>query len=104
MAHLSDGLFTTSIAIYALAMVGFVTEYSFGRRGRIADTLPAPAPARELVGAGGPGVVDDIAVASEAADATGPADGEGRRSFADRAGRYAFALTVLGVLVHAASI
>ena len=33
MAHLSDTLFTTAIAIYALAMVGYTAEYAFGRRG-----------------------------------------------------------------------
>ena len=56
MAHLSDGLFTTAIAIYAAAMVGYTAEYAFGRVGR---KLAAPAKAaasRELVGAGGPPV------------------------------------------------
>jgi cytochrome c-type biogenesis protein CcsB len=98
MAHLSDGLFTTSIAVYALAMVGFVTEYSFGRRGRIAATVPASVPARELVGAGGPPVLEKL----EKKDA--PAQPPSKRSFADRAGRFAFALTVLGALIHAGSI
>ena len=92
MAHLSDALFTTSIAIYAVAMVGFVAEYSFGKRGRVAATLPVPA--RELVGAGGPPVVDDA-----------PADLDvPKRSKADRVGRFAFACTVLGALMHTASI
>ncbi len=38
MAHLSDTLFTTAIAIYALALVGYCAEYAFGGRGRIAQT------------------------------------------------------------------
>ena len=97
MAHLSDGLFTTSIAVYALAMVGFVTEYSFGRRGRIAATVPTAAPARELVGAGGPPVLDEPSVPTVPTAARKP-------SFADRAGRFAFGLTVLGALIHAGSI
>ena len=60
MAHLSDTLFTTSIATYALAMVGFTAEYAFGRKGRIAATLPAAAPERELVGVGGPPAVERV--------------------------------------------
>lgn len=50
MSHLSDSLFTTAIAVYALAMIGYAGEYAFGRRGRVGAT----APARELVGAGAP--------------------------------------------------
>ena len=38
MAHLSDTLFTTAIAIYTLAMICYAAEYAFGRRGRIAMT------------------------------------------------------------------
>ncbi|HEU5267478.1 MAG TPA: c-type cytochrome biogenesis protein CcsB [Jatrophihabitans sp.] len=83
MAHLSDGLFTTAIAIYAVAMVGYTAEFAFSRVGR-------KLPARELVGAGGPPV-----------SAPPPAP---RRSVAERIGRWSVALTVLGVLVHATSI
>ena len=50
MAHLSDGLFTTAIATYTLAMIGYAGEYAFGRRGRVATSTPA----RQLVGAGAP--------------------------------------------------
>jgi cytochrome c-type biogenesis protein CcsB len=94
MAHLSDGLFTTSIAVYALAMVGFTAEYAFSRVGR---KLTA-APARELAGAGGPSVT------VAAADPIEPPQTRRRRAFADRAGRWSVALTVLGVLVHVASV
>jgi cytochrome c-type biogenesis protein CcsB len=97
MAHLSDGLFTTSIAIYAAAMVGFTAEYAFGRVGRkleAAAPAPAPAPARELVGAGGPPVLEP---------ATAP-PAPPKRPAADRIGRWAVVITVLGALVHAASI
>ena len=55
MAHLSDTLFTTAIAVYTLAMIGYAAEYAFGRRGRIAHDLPAAAPAKVLVGAAGAG-------------------------------------------------
>ncbi|HEU5007175.1 MAG TPA: c-type cytochrome biogenesis protein CcsB [Jatrophihabitantaceae bacterium] len=99
MAHLSDTLFTTSIATYALAMVGFTAEYAFGRKGRIAATVPVAAPARELVGVGGPPAAEfiDPPVAAPIA----PAEG---RSFADRIGRASFAITILGVLLHGTSI
>jgi cytochrome c-type biogenesis protein CcsB len=99
MAHLSDGLFTTAIAVYAAAMVGYTAEYAFGRVGRKL-TVPAPAePARELVGAGGPPVVQDPPPPVE----TPPADAPRRRS-ADRIGRWSVAVTILGVLIHASSI
>ncbi len=94
MAHLSDGLFTTAIAVYALAMVGYTAEYAFSRVGR---KLTAD-PVRELVGAGGPPVTaaqGDGSVEPPAAT---------RRAFADRAGRWSVVLTVLGLLVHTASI
>ncbi|MFN2562321.1 MAG: c-type cytochrome biogenesis protein CcsB [Jatrophihabitans sp.] len=94
MAHLSDGLFTTSIAVYAAAMVGFTAEYAFGRVGR---KLEVAEPARELVGAGGPPVPDRPVVVDDA-----PAAGKRRR--ADRIGRWAVVITVLGALVHLSSI
>jgi cytochrome c-type biogenesis protein CcsB len=93
MAHLSDTFFTTAIAIYSVAMVGFVAEYSFGKRGRIAATVPVAA--RELVGAGGPPVT---------APSAAPPTSSQRGTTADRIGRWSFALTVLGVLIHGASI
>ncbi len=87
-AHLSDTVFTTAIAVYALAMVSYTAEYAFGRRGRVAATA---APARELVGAGGP--PRTVAPSPRA-----------KPGVADRFGRFAVALTVLGVALHALSI
>ncbi|MDP9092928.1 MAG: c-type cytochrome biogenesis protein CcsB [Actinomycetota bacterium] len=112
MAHLSDTLFTTAIATYSVAMVGFVAEYSFGKRGRIAATVPAEAPAPELVGAGAPALrPSDADLAADAVLATDtvqpPAQGGGGRSgrpMADRIGRFSFAITVLGLLLHTGSI
>jgi cytochrome c-type biogenesis protein CcsB len=92
MAHLSDSLFTTAIAIYAAAMVGYTAEYAFGRKGRIAATVPVSA--RELVGAGGPSSVER----PPTPPVTEP------RSAADRIGRFSFAITVIGALIHTASI
>jgi cytochrome c-type biogenesis protein CcsB len=101
MAHLSDTLFTTAIATYAVGMVGFVAEYSFGKRGRIAATVPVAAPTRELVGAGGPPVELPPTTPIESTE-TAPSSERG--SAADRIGRFAFIATVVGLLLHTASI
>jgi cytochrome c-type biogenesis protein CcsB len=100
MAHLSDGLFTTAIAVYALAMVGYTAEYAFGRVGRklVADAVPE----RELVGAGGPaesgfGPVSD-------AISTSKQPGRVQSRLAERIGRWSVAVTVLGALIHTSSI
>jgi cytochrome c-type biogenesis protein CcsB len=99
MAHLSDGLFTTAIATYAGAMVGFTAEYAFGRVGR--KLAAAPAPARELVGAGGPSVVVDVpeVPVGPPTDPTAV-----RASKAERIGWWSVVLCVLGALVHTSSI
>jgi len=110
LAHFSDTLFTTAIATYAVATVGYAAEYAFGQRGRVAETavLPVPASAREkvLVAAGG---------VSSAADSTGapPAPARGgpppavttsRAVASSRIGRFAVGVTVLGVLIQLSSI
>jgi cytochrome c-type biogenesis protein CcsB len=95
MAHLSDGLFTTAIAVYALAMVGYTAEYAFGRVGR--RLAVADAPARELVGAGGPPVTAPPEMPPV------PAGGE-RRALAARIGRWSVVVTVAGALIHTTSI
>jgi cytochrome c-type biogenesis protein CcsB len=97
MAHLSDTLFTTAIATYAVALVGYTAEYAFGHRGRVAVTSAAAAAVRELVGSGGPPVAPlptpvPETVASE------------RGSFADRVGRLALLATILGAVIHTASV
>ena len=96
MAHLSDGLFTTAIATYALAMVGHTAEYAFGRVGRKLEAAPANAPAKTLVGAGGPPVDETTAPPAPPVRT--------KRAFADRIGRISVALTVLGAAIHVASI
>lgn len=123
LAHLSDTLFTTSIAIYAVGLVGFFGEYSFGRAGRVARTNAAAAePERELVGAGvgaggaaeaepvdaepverPAGLADRVLGAlSTLAERGGGADAGAR--IAGRFGRVALALTVLGLATHVASV
>jgi cytochrome c-type biogenesis protein CcsB len=74
-------------------MVGFTAEYAFGRRGRVAAT-EVPVPRRQLVGAGGPPVTEPAAPVIPPAGSSG----------ADRVGRGAVLLTVLGLLIHTASI
>jgi cytochrome c-type biogenesis protein CcsB len=103
MAHLSDTIFTTSIAVYALAMVAYTAEYSFGRRGRIAETAEL-VPERELVGAGAPVLSNAVHAPSVPPLTSTPTPPAGKRSFADRAGRTAVGLTVLGVLLHMSSV
>jgi cytochrome c-type biogenesis protein CcsB len=100
MAHLSDSIFTTSIFVYALAMVGYTAEYAFGRRGRIADTAVVEVPALELVGAGGPSLDKPATPPPVVTEVVPPA----KRSFADKCGRAAVALTILGALFHIASV
>jgi cytochrome c-type biogenesis protein CcsB len=92
-AHASDTLFTTAIAIYALAMVSYTAEYAFGRRGRVAATSPA----RVLTGAGGPPVTEPAPPVQPSAPAPAP-------TAAGRFGRIALVLTVLGAAVHLGSV
>jgi cytochrome c-type biogenesis protein CcsB len=104
MAHLSDTLFTTSIMFYAAAMVGFTAEYAFGRRGPVAATSRAEE--RELVNAGGGAGAHDVLDGSASRPrrtATVRTRGP-RRDVGERAGRWAFVITVLGALIHASSI
>ncbi len=116
VAHLSDTLFTTSIAVYSVALISYAAEYAFGRRGRVATTAQASTeaatPARVLAGAGGPSVLEpgpgpesgfDAQPAAPSVVALDPSSGQ-RRPLVDRAGRLAVLLTVLGVLIHGSSI
>jgi len=105
MAHLSDTLFTTAIAIYTLAMISYAAEYAFGRRGRIAVTSRT-APAKVLVGAGA-GAGESRDMDSTPARVTKPISPSrsGRSSaVGDRFGRLAVVLTIVGAIVHASSI
>jgi cytochrome c-type biogenesis protein CcsB len=105
MAHLSDGLFTTAIATYTLAMATYTAEYAFGRRGRVAATSRVPA-AKVLVGAGGPSVDDPAVPAGEGfgqPDVPAPSERPGSNR-GDRLGRIAVALTILGAAIHLGSI
>jgi cytochrome c-type biogenesis protein CcsB len=103
MAHLSDTLFTTAIAIYTLAMISYAAEYAFGRRGRIARTSRT-TPAKVLVGAG---TGKSRGMDSTPARVTKPISLDrsgGNSAVGDRFGRIAVGLTIIGAVVHGSSI
>jgi cytochrome c-type biogenesis protein CcsB len=114
LAHLSDTLFTTSIALYSLALVSYCGEYAFGRRGRVAETaVPAgaTAAARVLVSAGTAGFGADLdedvpSGTREGTSSSRSASGTGVAANrpAQRFGRLAVLLTLLGAAGHLTSI
>ena len=61
MASLSDALLQAAVVTYLLAMVCYLVEFSFGRRGAVARV--AARPARELVAVGaGSSAASSVAV------------------------------------------
>jgi len=94
LAHVSDTLFTTAIATYALAMIGYAGEYAFGHRGKVNATA---VPQRELVGAGAP--VPPPPPIEQAAPVS-----TSRNAAASRFGRAAVVITIVGALLHLTSI
>jgi len=103
MAHLSDTLFTTAIAIYTLAMICYAAEYAFGRRGRIAMTSRT-TPAKVLVRAGAGESRDVDSAAPRVTKPISPNRSGRTSAVGDRFGRIAVGLTVIGAVVHASSI
>jgi cytochrome c-type biogenesis protein CcsB len=103
MAHLSDTLFTTAIAIYTLAMICYAAEYAFGRRGRIAMTSRT-TPAKVLVRAGAGESRDVDSGAPRVTKPISPNRSGRTSAVGDRFGRIAVGLTVIGAVVHASSI
>jgi len=103
MAHLSDTLFTTAIAIYTLAMICYAAEYAFGRRGRIAMTSRT-TPAKVLVRAGAGESRDVDSTAPRVTKPISPNRSGRTSAVGDRFGRIAVGLTVIGAVVHASSI
>ncbi|PXY35124.1 c-type cytochrome biogenesis protein CcsB [Prauserella endophytica] len=93
LSQYSDWSYTTAVAVYVFAMVFFLVEQSFGRKGRQAA---ARTRSRELVGAGGPSTTVTPSTSEER-----PAQ---PRTRAERIGRMGVALTVLGALLHLASL
>jgi cytochrome c-type biogenesis protein CcsB len=120
LAAVSDNLLIAAILCYAVAMLAYAAEYSFGHRQRgtaIGDAVVEGAvDSRSLVGTaavgGGAGPIIDesdsaasSAASSATVTATGPAAGTGgrrvvRRSAASWIGRGAVLLTAVGLLLH----
>ncbi|WP_158886510.1 c-type cytochrome biogenesis protein CcsB [Amycolatopsis anabasis] len=95
LSRFSDWSYTTTVAIYVLALLFFLIEQSFGVKGRNAAQRTRER-AKELVGAGAP-VVTESTVPPTAVTP----DRVGR---AERIGRMGMALTVLGVLLHLSAL
>ncbi|MCG8915452.1 c-type cytochrome biogenesis protein CcsB [Actinokineospora sp. PR83] len=92
LATYSDWCFRAAVLVYVFAMVGYAVEQAFTRTAKKSEA------ARELVGAGGP------VPAGTDTPAYGRVEAAPRRDRAERAGRAAVALTVLGVALHLASL
>jgi cytochrome c-type biogenesis protein CcsB len=99
LALYSDRLFIAAVAVYVLAMALHGAEYAKQRSA-------AAEPALVGAGAGAEGAAGrpDPTGSTAVADAGEPADGGARRTRADRFGRMAVALAVLGAGLHLASI
>jgi len=108
LAHLSDLLFTTAIAVYSLALVSYCGEYAFGRRGRVGRTSTVRPAALVAAGAGAPlaeeGGTEQEAAAKAGMPGDGPGGGPEPPVSAERFGRAAAALTALGLLLHLGSL
>jgi cytochrome c-type biogenesis protein CcsB len=85
MAELSNQLMAITVLAYVAAMVCYAAEYAFGNRSHIGR-----AATRELVGAGGPPVVDPSSVVEEP-----PVRDRGRLM-----GRIAVGINVVAFLLH----
>jgi cytochrome c-type biogenesis protein CcsB len=109
LASLSETLWTVSTGTYMLAVVAYTGEYAFGKNGRIASTSPAtrPAAVREPALVGESAMMREPALAGAGGDGEQPPHGGAAPTRPDagrRWGRWAVALTILGVLLHAASV
>jgi cytochrome c-type biogenesis protein CcsB len=117
----SDRLLLAAVLVYSAAMLLYAAEWAFGGRGRVARTSARVevarqcSPERVAVGAGAPvdrepsGPVEPPAVPSYVSGSHSrpvePAGARaGRGSRADRAGRMALAVTVLGWALHGGSL
>ncbi|GAA1989411.1 c-type cytochrome biogenesis protein CcsB [Amycolatopsis minnesotensis] len=94
LSRFSDYAYTTAVAIYVLALIFLLIEQSFGVRGRQAAER---AKTRELAGAGGPPVVEEVPSKVANTGLIPPAR-------AARIGRMGAALVVLGVLLHLSAL
>jgi cytochrome c-type biogenesis protein CcsB len=95
VAHLSDELLVVALFTYLAAMVGYLVEYAFGKRGAVARV--AARPDRELVtvGAGSPPPPPVDEVVSPVQPETGSTAGR-----TGLAGIIGVGLTVVGLALH----
>jgi len=95
VAHLSDELLVVALFAYLAAMVGYLVEYAFGKRGAVARV--AARPDRELVsvGAGPPPPPPVDEVVSPVQPETGSTAGR-----TGLAGIIGVGLTVVGLALH----
>ncbi len=97
LSQFSDWSYTTAAAIYLLAMIFFLVEQSFGKRGRQAAEQSRQQ-ARELVPAGdAPNATLRTSIVPNATLGTS-------RGRAERFGRMGVALTVCGALLHLSAL
>ncbi|HVV18776.1 MAG TPA: c-type cytochrome biogenesis protein CcsB [Pseudonocardiaceae bacterium] len=98
LAHNSTYAYTAAVTIYVLSMFFYLAEQAFGKK--VAKAKAKPAKARQLVTAGGTTVTTSAVPDDDPVDTGTP----GNRPLAERLGRMGVALTVLGAIVHLASI
>ncbi|RCW46887.1 cytochrome c-type biogenesis protein CcsB [Halopolyspora algeriensis] len=92
----SDMAFATSVAIYILAMLLYFGEFAYGRtRAEVRERTAEPA----MAGTGGTGSVD-----APQQPVVGRIETPSKRPWPERLGGMAVSTTVLGALVHAASL
>ena len=90
LALISDWLFMAAVGVYVLAMALHTAEYATARAARVPVLLAPDAPVdNDLVAVSGP---------------PEPPQVRSRRSRPERLGRMALSITVLGALLHAASL
>ncbi|WP_197320552.1 c-type cytochrome biogenesis protein CcsB [Saccharomonospora sp. NB11] len=94
LSQYSDWSYTTSVVVYVLAMIFFLVEQAFGKRGVQAAERTRQ---KEFAGVGG----GSTATASTSDTATGARQA---RTRTERIGRMGVALTVLGVGLHLAAL
>jgi cytochrome c-type biogenesis protein CcsB len=96
LATYSDWTYATAIVIYVLSMLFYLAEQAFGRFARRSERVEASEVATGAGSAGGGTTV----LERPATPRVTPAD----RPLPERLGRMGVALTVLGVLLHAAAV
>ncbi|CAM5249222.1 c-type cytochrome biogenesis protein CcsB [Streptomyces spiroverticillatus] len=113
LAQISNVLIYSAMAVYTLAFLAHIAEWTFGSRSKVgrtaaALTRPAAAPAVTVRSKGSTAVLDKPKVVTRAAAGTRDAeDGEGAAGGTEKGdlyGRIAISLTVLAFLVAAGGV